>query len=323
MSKYRIEKIGAAQFDLLIPLMKDCFSMDVNLQYFLWKYIDNPAGSFIGFIAVDNETNEVGAYYGVIPQKFVIDGKEQLIYQSCDTMTHSKHRRQGLFKMLAMTCYEELRKEGKLFIIGFGGADSTPGFLKFGWKHVFNFRYYFKPAVSCKLAIFKNYPAECFTENDIESNLQSLLPKRTGASLIHSARTKEHILWRSQNNNYTYKFVFFRQNGDVQGYALYYVQDNKLILFDFIFSNKKSGKAILWFLSKKVNKENYRGIIAYCQEDGLFANELKQHGFISNPFSKGPLKERTPFIFYSTPELMEKYAAAAQWQITSYDHDAL
>ena len=323
MSKYRIEQIGPEKFDLLIPLMKDCFSMNVNLQYFHWKYIDNPAGNFIGFIAIENETNEVGAYYGVIPQKFFIDGTEKTIYQSCDTMTHSKHRRQGLFKMLALECYDRLRKDGKLFIIGFGGADSTPGFLKFGWKHIFDFRYYFKPAFFCRLASISKFSREDFSEQEIEANLDGLLRKIPSTTPIHSARTKEHILWRSKNNNYEYQFVFYRPKGDVQGYALYYIQDNKLILFDFIFSSIKAGKALLWFLAKKVIKGDYRGIIAYCQENGRFASQLKQHGFISNPFHKGPLKERTPFIFYSTEEIMNKYADAAKWEVTSYDHDAL
>ncbi|MEO6490546.1 MAG: GNAT family N-acetyltransferase [Ferruginibacter sp.] len=323
MSKYRVEQIGADKFDLLIPLMKDCFSMEVDINYFHWKYIQNPAGSFLGFIAIENETGEVGAYYGVIPQKFIIAGNEQVIYQSCDTMTHSRHRRQGLFKMLAMECYEHLRKEEKLFIIGFGGADSTPGFLKFGWKHIFNFRYYFKPAFFCKFYFFRRVPLDGFIEEDIDLNLGNLLERPHTSEHIHSARTKEHILWRSKNINYNYQFVFHRSKGVIQGYALYYIQDKKMILFDFLYNDKKAGKALTWFLSRKVAKEHYRGVIAYCQQNGEQAKQLKEMGFFSNPFNRGPLRERTPFIFYSTTELMNKYADPEQWQITSYDHDAL
>lgn len=323
MSKYRIEQIGREKFDLLIPLMKDCFSMNVNLDYFQWKYIDNPAGSFIGFIAIDNLSNEVAAYYGVIPQQFIIDGKPKLIYQSCDTMTHSRHRRQGLFKMLALECYDRLRAEGKLFIIGFGGADSTPGFLKFGWKHVFNFQYYFKPAILCRLSLLRRFSKGFFIEQDIEENLDKLLHTQVSSLSIHSARTKKHILWRSKNNNYTYQFVFFKPGEDVHGYALYYIQDGKMILFDFIFHNKNARNALIWFLSRKVAQKAYKGIIAYCQENGMHAQQLLKSGFIVNPFKKGPLKERTPFIFYSTEEIMNKYSDASKWQITSYDHDAL
>ena len=42
MPDYRFSKIDSTQFDILIPLMKDCFGMYVNIDYFIWKYVDNP-----------------------------------------------------------------------------------------------------------------------------------------------------------------------------------------------------------------------------------------------------------------------------------------
>jgi hypothetical protein len=142
MNEYTIKKVEAADFNLLIPLMQNCFGMNVDIDYFRWKYIDNPAGQFLGFIAVDSK-GEVGAYYGVIPELYAIHGEEKKIYQSCDTMTHSAHRRKGLFQMLAKHCYNYLAERNELFVIGFGGGQSTPGFLKFGWKHIFDIHYYF------------------------------------------------------------------------------------------------------------------------------------------------------------------------------------
>lgn len=323
MSKYNIKKIGTAGFELLIPLMKDCFGMDVNLQYFQWKYIDNPAGSFIGFIAIDIESGEVGAYYGVIPQKMVIDGIERTVYQSCDTMTHSKHRRQGLFKMLAMECYEYLRKNNELFIIGFGGADSTPGFIKFGWKHVFNFRYSFRPALFCKIATFALFSKLDFSEEPSFENLQQVTNKITTVNTIHSKRNPSHILWRTKNNHFNYRFVFYKQKNEAIGYAIYYINDNKLILFDFVFSTATCRRALIWYLSELVNKNHYKAIIAYCQKNGVNEKQLRDSLFLTNPFKKGPLTERTPFIFFADEEVMKKYQLTQQWQITSYDHDAL
>ena len=101
MHNYSIKKIEKDNFHLLIPLMKDSFGMDVNVDYFIWKYLKNPSGDFIGFVAED-EFGEIGAYYGVIPEMFWVHGEKKTIFQSCDTMTHSNHRRRGLFKMLAL-----------------------------------------------------------------------------------------------------------------------------------------------------------------------------------------------------------------------------
>lgn len=324
MPKYIVRKIGSDNFDMLIPLMKDCFGMDVNIDYFEWKYIKNPAGSFIGFVAIESETNEVGAYYGVIPQRFLFNGKEKIIYQSCDTMTHSKHRRQGLFKLLAKECYQFLEENNELFVIGFGGAQSTPGFLKFGWKHVFNFRYYFKPAFVCKLSFGGAGRKEDFIETNNFCDGDSFFEKITyDPAVIASKRSAKHIEWRTQNPNYSYKTISYLQKNNKEGYVIYYILDNKLILFDFLFLTKKAEKKLLSFLSELVRKNNYRGIISFCQENGEQAKVLRKNAFLSNPLRKGPLSEKTPFIFYADEPTMNKYLSPEKWQITGYDHDAL
>src|SRR6185295_2076359 len=164
MPDYLIRKLESDEFDLLIPLMKDCFGMDVDTGYFRWKFLENPAGSFIGFIAVEPDTQEVAAYYGVIPEAFMISGEKKKIYQSCDTMTHSRHRRKGLFQKLAIHCYDFLRENNELFVIGFSGAQSTPGFLKFGWKAPFYFANLFVPRILCYSAKLRTFPPSAYSQ---------------------------------------------------------------------------------------------------------------------------------------------------------------
>lgn len=323
MPDYHIKRIGAADFPMLIPLMKDCFGMDVNIDYFHWKYIDNPAGHFIGFVAIHPDTEEVGAYYGVIPQRFIIEGKEQVIYQSCDTMTHSKHRRLGLFKLLAFACYDYLEENKDLFVIGFGGNQSTPGFLKFGWKQVFDVKYYFKPSPACLAGHIKRYPDHHFMEIKDAEQLSGLLKKQPAFPGIISGRTVEHIRWRTSNPNYQYRIISYKPGQSAEGYVIYYILNDKLILFDFLFETSQAEKALFWYLYSQVAQHHYKGIIAFCQENGQQSELLRKHYFMSNPFNKGPLSEKTPFIFYAPADILNKYADAASWQITGYDHDAL
>ncbi|MDB5203125.1 MAG: hypothetical protein JWQ27_2534 [Ferruginibacter sp.] len=323
MEPYRIEKIGKENFQLLLPLMKDCFGMDVDTAYFEWKYTANPAGSFIGFIAIDNSTNEVGASYNVIPQRLLIDGKESVVYQSCDTMTHSAHRRRGLFKMLALECYRQLREENKLFVIGYGGADSTPGFIKFGWRHVTDFRYSFKLRLFCRLSLPGKSAAQHFFIGFNEKKLREVIDTIPGTNAIHSQRTAAHIAWRIANPRFNYEMVLFDdQNGHI-GYIIYYVTNNKLLIFDFIFNGNKSRQALIGYVSREVVKKKYQGLIAICQENGWQEKALAKNNFMRNPFKKGPLSERTPFIFYAEDGPMEKYNNSCQWEMTAYDHDAL
>lgn len=323
MPEYEIKRIGAEDFSILVPLMKDCFGMEVNINYFHWKYIDNPAGHFIGFIAIEPVSKEIGAYYGVIPQRFIIDGMEQTVYQSCDTMTHSKHRRLGLFKMLALECFRFLKEENKLFIIGFGGAQSTPGFIKFGWKHIFDFRYYFKPALLCKLSLSRSFKDDHFAEVKDTGVLKSFLKSLPNPAAINAPGNAEHIRWRTRNPNYDYHIISYNGHAGIEGYAIYYIQKSKMILFDFAFGTKKAEKALLWYLSKSVVKNNFKGIISFCQEAGTQSRILKRNWFIINPFKKGPLSEKTPFIFFAPEMAMNKFSSPLNWQITSYDHDAL
>ncbi|MEP7229589.1 MAG: GNAT family N-acetyltransferase [Ginsengibacter sp.] len=324
MSKYHIQKIGPQNFEMLVPLMKNCFGMEVSIDYFHWKYIQNPAGSFIGFVAIETETNEVGAYYGVIPQKFIVDGCEKTMYQSCDTMTHSNHRRQGLFKLLAEECYRFLKENNELFVIGFGGAQSTPGFLKFGWKHIFDLKYYFKPAFLCRISISSFVDEHNFVQHNDVVKLENFLEKiNYDQEVIISKRSAAHMKWRTQNPNYFYKTVCYCPGETIEGYVIYYVLNNKLILFDFLFFSAKAEKALFGFLSRQVNKNNYKGIISFCQEKGRQAALLRKNDFISNPFKKGPLAEKTPFIFFGDELILNKYSSPLKWEITSYDHDAL
>ena len=320
---YDVRKIGADDFALLIPLMNDCFGMDADIDYFRWKYIQNPAGSFIGFIAVDNFTGVVGGYYGVIPQVFELNGVATTIYQSCDTMTHSLHRRRGLFQKLALRCYQELKSENKFFVIGFGGGQSTPGFLKFGWKRLFDFRYYFKPAILCKFSKgpdslrkeVKVTTALAALDGGLDASRPQLLAKAKGL------RKAEQIRWRLQNPNH--KYLALRLNDDAHSYIIFYVDDDKLVLFDIYIHQLASGKKMIAFLSSEVAKKGFKGIISFCQENGTDANILKQLGFINNPFSFGPLKERVPFILFSSEERMKEFSSPSDWCMTTYDHDSL
>ena len=49
MSEVQLRQLLKDEIGLLPGLMENCFSMKVDKAYFKWKYLDNPAGNFIGF----------------------------------------------------------------------------------------------------------------------------------------------------------------------------------------------------------------------------------------------------------------------------------
>jgi len=323
---YSIKQIGPSQFDLLLPLMKDCFGLAVDINYFTWKYTQNPAGDFIGFVAVRNDTGEIGAYYGVIPERFVINGQEKIVYQSCDTMTHSKHRRLGLFQLLALHCYEYLEAEGKLMIYGYGGGQSTPGFIKFGWAHLFDMVSLFYPR---QFNLFRFFGSGKNSRDvmvvDSPEVLNELIEKSNLGSDIRACKKKENFIWRLSNPLRKYKILVSRDGTEkLTGYAVYYESGDKLFLFDWYFLTKQSERKLIGAMKNEMARDKkMKGIITLVKKGAPVHKVLKRNWFVYNPFKKGPLHEKTPFIVYAKGKDADLFLSPALWQPMPYDHDSL
>ncbi len=326
MDDYRIELLNPDHFDRLIPLMKDSFGMNVSVDYFKWKFLQNPAGHFVGFVAISGD-NEYAAYYGVIPEVYNFGGSQRTIYQSCDTMTHSMHRRKGLFQRLAVSCYDYLRKEDRLFVIGFGGGQSTPGFTKFGWKKVFDIHYLFRPRI---LSVF----ATLLKGGSVSNHLEIIESKRSDVTIvlrteIKDKRITQHVddkffQWRLSNpiRAYQIRIVNNKATAKAVGYFIYYIENSKIILFDFFMNSSEARVQMirsLDFLSKDISA---KGIVTIAQRGTQFFTDLRKSGFLVNPYTKGPLHERIPFIFYANEKELETYGKSENWKVVPLCHDS-
>lgn len=326
MSKYTIEKLSPSSFHLLLPLMEDCFGMDVNLEYFNWKYLQNPSGEFIGFIARENDTGEIGGYYGVIPQCYSINGVEQTIYQSCDTMTHSRHRRRGLFEKLATHCYHYLRDQDNLFVIGFGGKESMPGLIKLGWKKLFNVRFFVYPKsfrfVSKFRSIFMQNALNRVTDIHNIIGIEDLIYNSNTATEIHSVRRLPYYSWRIKNPLRNHQIIGYYNKSQVcKGYICFDHERDKITILDFAFEDNESRRTLFTALKNRLRSSD-KGIVAFCQENCALSETLKSSGFILNPFNRGPGSVITPFGFYGTLQDIENKSDPSKWLVNSYDHDA-
>src|SRR4051812_2730833 len=251
-SAYKIEQLGPDQFDLLLPIMKDAFGKTVDIGYFRWKFIDNPAGSFLGFIARSPE-GEIGAYYGVIPERYNVAGTTRTLYQSCDTMTHSQHRRRGLFQMLALHCYQHLRERGELFVIGFGGGQSTPGFLKFGWRQLFDVRPFMLPSALCALKLLRPPPSGITVRAVTRAeDIGPLIGESDKTSAIYLIKDKRFLDWRLANPRRAYRILLSESAGKAAGYALVYVDDRKLWFLDLYAGGDHAAERALFLEMCKI-----------------------------------------------------------------------
>ena len=310
MEKYNIVKIDETYFYELIPLMQNAFGLDVNIDYFKWKFLENPAGKFIGYIAKHNQTNEIAAYYGVIPEKYSLNEKELIFYQSCDTMTHSSHRRKGLFQLLAIKCYEDLKKENQLNVYGFGGNKSTPGFIKMGWKLQSSFTTISIPAFLCNFRRNNNKVTQ--TDNLNEEIINFIYSQSIKEKKIHKLLDKEYLIWKFNNPLSNYYFTSTKKNDKIQGVLIYKIEDQKLIIIEIFGSENTSH--LIQFIKKKVSKLKLKGIIFYL--DSRYKFKFIKYGFVYNPFSIGPLSYKIPFITLTDLKIKD-------WIPSMIEHDAI
>jgi hypothetical protein len=310
-NEYQIKKIDSKYFDKLIPLMHDAFGMSIDLDYFKWKFLANPAGSFIGYIAVHKESEEVAAYYGVIPEKYITDNNStKIYYQSCDTMTHSNHRRKGLFKKLALKCFEDLKKENKLYIYGFGGETSTPGFLKMGWENYSFFSTLFIPSFLCFKKAQSVFKSEKLTPQLIEFISNNNNQKRGTRKILDA----DYLNWKFKNPLFQYEFMWNEFGNTIDSILIYKIENDKLIIIEIIGDNKNSIKKLVLETKSIVKKQNLKGVIYYI--DIRLTYKFIKFGFFFNPFKFGPFSTKIPFI-----TLMQ--TKNHDWMPSMLEHDAI
>lgn len=328
MGEYRIEEFSSQDNEQLALLMKNCFNQDVPADYFTWKYFKNPAGNSIGFVA-KTEQGEIVAFEGLMPELYSIEGEQKIVYHSTDTMTHSEHRGKGLYTKIANAGFEYLRQQGKLFEIGFGGAMSTPIIQKFGWKTIFFIHFYFK-------TYFQSYYNNLFFSGWLKSsgyiirkidNISDIMPviERKENAKVHKVISETVYSWKTANPRFKYNIAgIYDPPNILKGYAVYYIQNNKIMLFDIGFVEDKSKfvKLLFQWLDQEVVKNKYTGIVTFSQKSTPYYSILRKNGFINNNMGLGPLGYKIPFMIYCDDDTYKRINEPESWAITPVCHDS-
>lgn len=307
MSEYRFEPLQDATFEDLGPLMLDAFGDSVDRRYFDWKYRQNPAGPASGNIA-RSASGEIVAFYGMIPEIFGWRGETRKVYQSCDTMTHSAHRRKGLFQRLALNTYADAEQDdAAFFVYGFGGPTSTPGFLKMGWKIDQSLPFLARPAFFPVSAASHTVRELASPDETLERLFEGSQP---GAPAVK--RSREYLRWRSANPLRAYRFFIAER-----AFAMVAGGPGFLFLVDFWQEDHASGRPVLAALAKKALARRTKGILTLCTSNGRMAKALRRHWFFRNPLPRGPASGSTPFISYGRPPFVDQ-----RWDVGPIEHDS-
>jgi len=158
MSEYTFERLNDSHLPKLVPLFKDAFGLNVSVKSIRHKFdtFTYTLKKNIAYLAVD-ENGEAAALYIVFPSLIYLKGDYYLSAQVGDLMTHSNHRRKGLFLKLANLTHELAENEGVkvIYTFPFGKNSSYNGFVShLGFEHKESLNSYVLPVNTlplCKL----------------------------------------------------------------------------------------------------------------------------------------------------------------------------
>lgn len=216
--EYSFHKLDTSHYPLLKELYADAFGSAISLEKIQQRFDTASLGSpVIAFIAIHSATGKPAAYYGVFPVKAIVNKDVIQIAQSGDTMTHSQHRKKGLFTKLAQLTYDECSKAGIKFVFGQPNEQSYHGFMQsLNWKHIDDIvRWDLKlstktlpiPKISQRLGVFESFylpyaksVLKPYTVNDITSFTN---PLKGEQPRIH--RDKNYLNYKRSENKFFLK----------------------------------------------------------------------------------------------------------------------
>ena len=136
--EYSIERVVPEHYPFLVILYADAFDVTITATEIEKRFDTTALGMrSIGFIAIHKSTNTPAGYCGVFPFKAIINGEEVQAAQRGDTMTHSQHRKKGLFILLGEATQLACKNEGIKILISQPNVNSYPATVnKLGWTKV-------------------------------------------------------------------------------------------------------------------------------------------------------------------------------------------
>ncbi len=310
---FEIRLVSLENLNRLSEMFYLCLGRKVGTEYFEWKYKNNPSGSVIAFEAVHN--NIIAGFYGVIPEVYIVGGKEVLVYQSMDTMTHPDFQKKGLFTTLARKTYNYLQEiNEQVYITGIPGSNSFHGFVnKLNWKNTHNFKYIFIHKLLSKAStLFCTYSDWNFSyTKEIDLELEQLLAYflTTDRGILQKI-DKQVLEWKVLHHPFKeFKIVKIYNRKLLAGYCVLSIDEKNDIKIE-ILKLKDTVKNAVPALTHFLFQTNHDSHLVYTwtPTNKKLKSLYKQAGYFANPYKKGPFSYRIPFIVYSNVKKIEDFS---------------
>jgi len=172
-------------------------SSEKSERYWNWKHINNPFGASPVLVAEEN--GELIGIRAFMRWDWQIGDKIYRCLRAVDTATHPAHQGKGIFKKLTLQLIEEAGKQGYDFIFNTPNTQSTPGYLKMGWKTWGKVPLWLHPVAVFKkpdMQMWKKYKAELQNADLSSIKINSWTSASSKKDVLLTPVSSEWLSWR-------------------------------------------------------------------------------------------------------------------------------
>ena len=211
MEEYKIVPYSPEFLDSTVELLKGMWSSrtsDNRMEYFRWKYHDNPYTDRPLSIITLYRKKVVG-FRGYLATPWQAQGEEFLALLVGDTLVGQRHRRKGLSMKMGMLACEEYAHNHKFLLNMEANVMATGGYLKLGFLPLLDKRTQTSFAKMDKTGI----------ENVVVSNEPDLQRMQSPATNKITLKTSDEFFnWRYKSTiPHNFLFYYYKQDYAVIG----------------------------------------------------------------------------------------------------------
>lgn len=212
-----IRKFKADDVKAILDLFKLAFNKEMTMEYWKWRFQDNPFSNEF-MIHLMWEGDLLVGHYAVSPVEMIVNGEVTKTALSMTTMTHPEYNGRGVFTQLSSSLYNELKEEHKYAMVwGFPNNNSHYAFIKnLKWKNLATI-----PMLSLKTANFKKIESDLNFEQ--HSNFTASLSQKLSSvnKVVRINKTEKYLNWRYVSNpSAGYKIISINDETGIIVYKL-------------------------------------------------------------------------------------------------------
>lgn len=320
MSRLMVSPYQPGDEHEIIKLFKLVYGKDMSLDYWRWRFEDNPAGNYMIDLCWDGAT--LAGHYAVSPVIMSIKGREYLTALSMSTMTHTHYRNKGIFTTLASSLYRRLQDLGVVVIWGFPNNNSYHGFMtKLNW---------FPLAQAPKLAtsdvkrltkVAGNNNSEIIEVSQTDERFNKLWQSIDNRGINIVVRSSKYLKWRYIDNPVNkYKIFILPESDIIRGYSVVKIYfGNTLVsgeIVDLLATDKDAASRLIKHSVDYLSLQGVERVTIWMNPAAKYYEIVREFGFM-------PVEELTHLGAMSNspqiaPELISDYD---RWYVTMGDSD--